>query len=466
MTAALSAAGAKLIMKRKKAISVIAIILAVLMLLSLITSVIPIIARADEMSEIEALRAKKDELSSQVSEIKARIELLQDEKANVLEQMIALEEQNRLAEEQLALINEEIQKYEVLIRNKGQEVDAAKDRERAQLEKYRTRVRAMEESGGYNILALILNSDSFSQLITAIDDMGEIMESDKQLQRDYEAAREETEEIKAQYEEEKNVYEGKQEELRGEQAAIQADVELAEELLNELQDEIEQAIREYEAAEAAEQAAAETIAYAIASYNARKAAESAAQQAAAQQAKTQVAEMIQANMDALAGGYDLVYSEEQIQQVAQEASVSVISGSQQSGFVWPLPCSTRVTSRFGNRTDPFTGETRYHSGIDIDGFGNDGAPVVAAAAGEVITASYDGAYGNYVVIDHGGTSTVYAHMSGLAVSYGQTVSQGQTIGYVGSTGRATGTHLHFEVYVGDGRVDPAQYFSGISYYNC
>ena len=74
--------------------------------------------------------------------------------------------------------------------------------------------------------------------------------------------------------------------------------------------------------------------------------------------------------------------------------------------------------------------------------------------------------GNYVVIDHGGTSTVYAHMSGLAVSYGQSVGQGETIGYVGATGRATGTHLHFEVYVGDSRVDPAQYFSGISYYNC
>ena len=457
-------------MNRKKAVSVIAVILAVLMLLSLVVGVIPLTAHADELDELDELRAKKEELSSQVQEIKERIDGLKEQQANVLEQMVALMEQNRLAEEQLEIIDEEIREYEILIQNKGKEVDAAKDRENVQLEKYRTRVRAMEESGGYNILALVLQSDNFSQLITAIDDMGEIMESDKQLQHEYETAREETEEVKAQYESEKTVYEGKQQELRDEQAAIQADMERGEEILYGLQDEIDAAIKEWESAQAAEEAAAATISNVIASYNARKANERAAEQAVAAQAvaqaKQQVMEMAQANYEAIAAGYEPIYSEAQIQQIAEEAQVGYVAGSQSSGYVWPLPCSQRVTSRFGTRADPFTGESRYHSGIDIDGFGNDGAPVIAAASGEVITASYDSAYGNYVIIDHGGTSTVYAHMSGLAVSYGQTVSQGETIGYVGATGRATGTHLHFEVYVGDERVDPAQYFSGISYYNC
>ena len=457
-------------MNRKKAVSVIAVILAVLMLLSLVVGVIPLTAHADELDELDELRAKKAELSGQVQEIKARIDGLKEQQANVLEQMVALMEQNRLAEEQLEIIDEEIREYEILIQNKGKEVDAAKDRENVQLEKYRTRVRAMEESGGYNILALVLQSDNFSQLITAIDDMGEIMESDKQLQHEYETAREETEEVKAQYETEKTVYEGKQQELRDEQAAIQADMERGEEILYGLQDEIDAAIKEWESAQAAEEAAAATISNVIASYNARKANERAAEQAVAAQAvaqaKQQVMEMAQANYEAIAAGYEPIYSEAQIQQIAEEAQVGYVAGSQSSGYVWPLPCSQRVTSRFGTRADPFTGESRYHSGIDIDGFGNDGAPVIAAASGEVITAAYDSAYGNYVIIDHGGTSTVYAHMSGLAVSYGQTVSQGETIGYVGATGRATGTHLHFEVYVGDERVDPAQYFSGISYYNC
>ncbi len=449
-------------MKRKKAVSIIAIVLAVLMLVSLFASAIPLIAHADELDD---LRARKDELANQAKEIKARIEGLQAEQANVLEQKVALEEQNRLAEEQLEIIRAEIEKYDEMIRIKAEEVDAAKNREQVQLEKYRSRVRAMEENGGYNILALIFQSESFSQLLAAFDDMGEIMESDKQLQRLYEEAREETEEIKRQYESEKTVYEGKQEELREEQTEILAQVEKADQLLDELEAEIEKAKREYEEAQAAEEAASATIANVIASRNAQRAQAQAEAAAAAAAAQAQVQQMKDANAEAVASGGQAVYTEEEIQQVASEAEIGYVAGSN-DGFVWPLPCSTRVTSRFGNRADPFTGNTRYHSGIDIDGFGNDGAPIVAAASGTVITASYDGAYGNYVIIDHGGTSTVYAHMSGIAVSYGDYVSQGQTIGYVGATGRATGTHLHFEVYVGDGRVDPAQYFSGISYYNC
>ncbi|MBQ9685282.1 MAG: peptidoglycan DD-metalloendopeptidase family protein [Oscillospiraceae bacterium] len=454
-------------MKRKKAISVIAIILAVLMLVSLVAGMIPTFAYADELDE---LRAKKDELTRQVKEIGERIEGLEEQQANVLEQKVALEERNRLAAEQLEIIAAEIANYDELIEIKAKEVDAAKNREAVQLSKYRTRIRAMEENGGYNILAVLFEAENFAQLLTALDDMGEIMDSDKKLQRQYEDAREETEEIKAAYEAEKAVYEGEQAELYAEQQEILDQVAEAEERLEALEEEIEQAKQEYAAAEAAEQAAAATIANVIAANNARKAQERAEAQAAAAAAAAEaqqlVDQMTQANAEAAAAGENAPFTELEIQTVAEAANIGYVAGNSSEGFIWPLPCSTRITSRFGNRTDPFTGQTRYHSGIDIDGFGNDGAPVVAAASGTVITASYDGAYGNYVIIDHGDTSTVYAHMQALAVSYGDYVSQGQTIGYVGATGRATGTHLHFEVYVGDGRVDPAQYFSGMTYYNC
>jgi len=447
--------------KRKKFVSAIAILMAVLMLLSLVFSVIPVTAYADELDE---LRAQKAELSSQVKEIKERLESLKSQQANVLEQKAALEVQTQLAQQQLEIVRLEIENYDKLIEEKAKEVDAAKNREAIQLDKYRTRVRAMEENGSFNILALILESDNFSQLLTAMDDMGEIMESDRVLQERYEEAREETEEVKAQYEAEKADYEEKQAELKAEQDELNNQIEEAAELLESLEGEIQSAIAEYKAAEAAEAAAAATIASVIARNNAAKAEALAQAQQNAQNAAAQVEQMNQANAEAEAAGQDKPYTQEQIEEVQNQANVGNVSSSE--GFMWPVPCSTRVTSRFGYRSDPFTGAQAYHSGIDIDGFNNAGQPVVAAASGTVITASYDGGYGNYVIIDHGSTSTVYAHCSGLAVSQGDYVSQGQTVGYLGDTGRATGVHLHFEVYVGNDRVDPTQYFSGISYYNC
>lgn len=447
--------------KRKKFISFVAILMAVLMLLSLVFSVVPVSAYADELDD---LKAQKEELSNQVRDIKQRIELLEQQQANALDKRAALEVQTELAAQQLKVVQKEIDNYDKLIAEKAKEVEAAKNREAVQLDKYRTRVRAMEENGGFNILALILQSDNFSQLITAMDDMGEIMESDRVLQESYEDAREETEEIKAQYEAEKADYEVKKAELKAEQDQLNKDIEEATELLTSLESEIQTAIAEYKAAEAAEAAAAATIAGVIARNNAIKAQQQAEALANAQNAAAQLEHMNQANAEAEAAGNELPYTQEQIQDMQNQSNVGNVGSSE--GFVWPVPCSTRVTSRYGNRSDPFTGETRYHSGIDIDGFNNAGQPIIAAASGTVITASYDGGYGNYVIIDHGDTSTVYAHCSGLAVSYGEYVSQGQTIGYLGDTGRATGVHLHFEVYVGDGRVDPTQYFSGISYYNC
>ena len=447
--------------RRKKFISFVAILMAVLMLLSLVFSVVPVSAYADELDD---LKAQKEELSNQVRDIKQRIELLEEQQANVLDKKAALEVQTELAEQQIKIVQKEIDNYDKLIEEKAKEVEAAKNREAIQLDKYRTRVRAMEENGSFNILALILQSDDFSQLITAMDDMGEIMQSDRVLQERYEDAREETEEIKAQYEAEKADYEVKKAELKAEQDQLNKDIEEATELLTSLEAEIQTAIAEYKAAEAAEAAAAATIAGVIARNNAIKAQQEAEALAAAQQAAARLEQMNQANAEAEASGNELPYTQEQIQDMQNQSNVGSVGSSE--GFVWPVPCSTRVTSRYGNRSDPFTGETRYHSGIDIDGFNNAGQPIIAAASGTVITASYDGGYGNYVIIDHGDTSTVYAHCSGLAVSYGEYVSQGQTIGYLGDSGRATGVHLHFEVYVGDSRVDPTQYFSGISYYNC
>ena len=455
-------------MKSKKIISIIAIIMVALMLASLVFSVIPAAAFADgegvTQSDINTLKKQQSSLAQQVEECRQRVETLKEQKANVLEQRAALQEQQRLAAEQIEIISQEIDHYSVLIAEKSMEVDEAKNRESNQLERYRVRVRAMEENGGYNILALIAQSVDFASLLTAIDDMAEVMQSDKVLQQQYLEARQETEEIKEKYESEKADYESTQNVLKSDKKALEDQIAESERNIESLEAEIAIAIQEYEAAEAEEASAAATISNMIASYNAQQAAQASQAQIEAAQ---QLQQMTAANEQAAANGEEQPYTQEQLQQAAEAAaSTTATTVNESGGLTWPVPCSTRVTSRYGNRSDPFTGVTTYHAGIDIDGFGNDGAPIVAAASGTVITASYDGAYGNYVIIDHGSMKTVYAHCSGLAVSTGQTVSAGQTIGYLGATGRATGTHCHFEVYVGDGRTDPAAYFGGLTYYNC
>jgi murein DD-endopeptidase MepM/ murein hydrolase activator NlpD len=122
-----------------------------------------------------------------------------------------------------------------------------------------------------------------------------------------------------------------------------------------------------------------------------------------------------------------------------------------------FPAKGILTSGFGVRVSPITGVERMHCGIDIGA--SAGSPVIAAASGEILQASYMGGYGYAVLIYHGGgLATFYAHMSGFAVETGQNVKQGQIIGYVGSTGYTTGPHLHFEVRVNGAPVNPYKYF--------
>ena len=128
---------------------------------------------------------------------------------------------------------------------------------------------------------------------------------------------------------------------------------------------------------------------------------------------------------------------------------------------WPLPVAGTITSQFGHRVDPITGEVSSHTGTDIACA--EGTPILAAADGTVTVAngldSWGGSYGYYIQIDHGGgLETLYAHCSSICVTTDQQVQAGQVIGYVGHTGRATGNHLHLEVHVNGSRTDAMRYF--------
>lgn len=420
---------------RKKIVSAIAVVMAVLMLLSLVVSVIPAIAYADEDYDraLSTLQEARNAISSQISDVNAKLETLREEESAVIDQKMALEERNECALQELDIIGKELELYNKMIEQKAQELEAAKSKEAKQLEKYRTRVRAMEENGGYNILSLILNSDSYSELLAAIDDFGDIMESDRILAERYEEARLETEAVKQEYETYKTEVEEKQADLEEAQKKLEEQIAESEELLKQLAEAIEAAEEEKRKAEEAEAAAAASIAAFIRDYEAKRAENTKG---------GSYADGDSGDTGSGDGGSD-------------DGNYDNGGATGTGSFCWPVPSSYRISSTFKYRWG------RQHTGIDIDGYGQDGYPIVAADSGTVILASYYGGYGNCVIIDHGnGYMTLYGHMSGFAVSNGSSVSQGDTIGYLGNTGNSFGTHCHFEVIQNGTQIDPLPYFSG------
>ena len=401
-------------MKQRRLVQVICLVLALMLTMSLALMAVGSTGAGaigeQYQGEIDSIEAQKQELQSEREGMQAGIDELEAQKASVLEQKAALDAQNELARQEIELIDEQIALYSGLVEQKAEELEQARDEENAQLEVYKAHIRAMEENGKYTYLDIIFRCASLPELLTAMDQIGEIMEADKRLYDEYSAARQRTEEIKAEYE-------ATLAEL-GEQSDVLAEQKAA------LEEDLERAREEYainEAAEAALNAQLDAI-------NAQIAAE---EEAARQEA-------MQNNQQYTGTG-------------------STATGS----YIWPCPSSTYVTSRYGYRTHPIFGDQRFHSGIDISA--NTGATIVAADSGTVSVATYSDSYGNYVTIYHSnGTYTLYAHMSSLAVSAGQSVSQGDTIGYAGSTGWATGPHLHFEIRANGGTVDPLAYFSNYS----
>lgn len=392
--------------------------------LALAASMLPGRAFAISQADIDALEAERDKISAQRQERQAVVEQLEAEHATVLERKLAMDERNAYTIQQMELNSEQIALYDEMISDKGAELDEALRLEQQQLERYRARVRAMEENGNYNVLALVLKTSDLGEFLTAMDDMGEIMQSDRELEEQYIAARENTEAVKAEYEAVKLELEGKQEELRAEQAELEKEIGEATELIRSLEEDMENRQAEYEAILAAEDEA-------------------------------------NALIDEMVAELERQRQEEQ-NQGGGGGGGGGGSAEGTGSFIWPTPSCTYITSRFGMRIHPVTGQQKTHTGLDIGAAY--GADILAADGGTVTLAGTNGGYGNCVMIDHGnGYVTLYGHLSSIAVSSGQSVSQGETIGYVGDTGIVTGPHLHFEVLSGGSRIDPEQFFTGLTF---
>ena len=241
----------------------------------------PVRAFAVTQSEIDALRAKRDAIQAQRLEKQAVVDELQAEEAGIIDQKRALDERNMYTLQQIQVNNEEIALYDEMISEKEKELFAAQALEDEQLQKYRARVRAMEENGNLSFIAMILKSNNLGELLTTIDDIGEIMQSDKQLEDAYIRARENTEEVKADYEEYRAEINEKQDVLREEQEKLAGEIEEATELLLSVRNDLENKQAEYAAIMAEEEATENAIWALVTQLEAERAA-AAARDAAGQ----------------------------------------------------------------------------------------------------------------------------------------------------------------------------------------
>ena len=389
----------------------LAAVLALLLLLPMVTMILGG-AGAVTQSEIDALKA--EQAASQ-----ARQDELEEQLADVEADQAEAQQRRQLLQAQLDAINNEIENidkqiayYDAEIAQKEEEQAEAEANEEAQYELFCQRVRAMEEEGTVSYWSILFNSESFSELLDRLADIDAVMDYDNQVMDELIAIREEIIALRTQLETSRAEEQAARDQQAAKQAEQQAKVAEAQELLDQINADVAEVNRQLDA-------------------------------------ESEAAAEIQA---------EIAQKQKQLEEQRRQNNITIDS---ETSYLWPLPGYYRLSSLFGYRIHPITGEAHSHTGIDIPAPGN--TPILACKSGQVVTSAYHYSYGNYVVIDHGnGNSTLYAHMSSRAVSEGDMVTQGQTIGYVGTTGSSTGNHLHLEVRDNYTRVDPESKFPSLS----
>lgn len=378
---------------------------------------------AANRDKINSLKEDASALASQRKDLQSQIKALQADKSDAMGEKELLEKQINVIRQEIGNINQQITVYDQqialydeLIAQKGEELARAQADEEAQFDLFCRRMREMEEQGETSYWAILFSSSSFSDLLDNYMMIEEIIQYDNRVIDDLVALQDRVAADKAAFEQ----AQAEQEEARAEQEEARRRQQAAQNDLKAQEDEVDKLIGKISAQESELKAQDEAL---------RKAANS---------------------VDA------------EIRRLEREMAPQIQNVVSESGFRWPLPAGNNViTSYYGNRIDPFTKTSRNHTGMDLSA--GKGTNIYAAKSG-VVTTSVLGsganwAYGNYVVISHSdGTTTLYAHMNSRNVKQGQVVKQGDVIGFVGTTGRSTGYHLHFEVRVNGNRTDPLNYF--------
>ena len=396
--------------------------------------------QATEESNLSEAQQEKKTSENDLQKAKELIDSLKGSKEDIQSEVEKLDKQ-------LNEISGKVKELESRLSKKRQEIadtesalNKAKEQEKKQYRNMKKRIQFMYENGQTSYVEMLLSADSFTDFLNAVEYITQISQYDRKMLKEYQNMQVTIADTQKTLETDYASLQSLQAKVQEEKQAVAALESAKKGELNDVADDLTDAQTVAKAYEAEIQAQNEVIAQIQAAQ--KRAAE---QQAAQQQA--QAAEENQGATDAAGEN----------QNTAQNTTPSG-NGQSTGSMMWPCPSSKRVTSDYGPRTSPTNGASSNHKGIDIGAAY--GADIVAADGGTVLVATYSSSGGNYVIIDHGGgLCTVYMHASSLTVSAGQTVSKGQVIAKVGSTGISTGNHLHFGVTLNGVYVSPWGYVS-------
>ncbi len=404
---------------KKKTQRLVVILLAAALLLSVVVPALSIVARADvTQSDIQNIKDELADIQAQKKATEARLAAIRSDLSSAREQVELIQGQVVLTEAQINASQALLDEFDRQIAGKELEIQGLEQQEEAQYQEFYRQVRWMEETGGVNYLSILFEAKSFADMLDYAMLIGDIMDYSNRIIDQLEATQRELGAARDELAADRAEQAGVQQELEAHKAELDVQRANAQDLLNQ-----------------------------IAATESEYAAE------AKQLADTEA----QVNKE-------LKEAEKKYQE--QLAALAAQNNANSGDWYWPLPGRYHLSSLFGSRKDPISGLPANHTGTDIPA--PRGTPIYAAKTGVVTTVNTNyraSSYGYYCIISHGnGYATLYAHQNQVPiVKEGQTVQKGQIIGYVGTTGRSTGYHLHFELRINGVRNDIIKLYPGMTF---
>ncbi|MBD5542687.1 MAG: peptidoglycan DD-metalloendopeptidase family protein [Lachnospiraceae bacterium] len=367
----------------------------------------------EQKGKLSSAEKEKEALQSGLSDIKAIKEKLEKSRSDLKSYVTELDSSLAEIENKLQQINTLIEEKEEEIEETKENLKVIKEEEKKQYAAMESRVKFMYERGSNVYLEVLFSSKSFGDLLSKAKYIEKLAAYDKELLINYQKTRKKIASLEEELKSEQEVLEAAKENAEQEQKNVEELITTKQQQIKEYDSDIseqEARIKEYEASIAEQDAT-------IASLEAA----------------------VEAEM-------------KRLDSLGQNSNVKYDGGM----FAWPAPAYTRISSDYGNRMHPTLGVEKFHNGLDMAA--PSGSDILAAYGGTVVAAAYNASMGNYIMINHGdGLYTIYMHCSALYVSVGATVSRGEKIAAVGSTGRSTGPHLHFSVRLNGNYVNPRNY---------